>query len=183
MKNIEFYRTPTGGIMINDSKGTRELKETDRNFISEMIKKIGEFYPEALADLSKTYECKRFNIPHFEYTIVSRFIRCNWGTFDSIVDIDQFGYFNFEEVECPLRGECKSENVICRPKFNSKLSFRELEVMRCYYEGCETEEIADRLCISIETVKTHVRNAFKRTSTHSMSEFILYAKNNNIFNQ
>lgn len=182
MKNIEFYRTPTGGVMITDDAGTREMKEGDRNFISEMMKKIGEFYPESLSALTKTYECKRFNVPHFEYCIVSRFIRCNWGRFDSIVDIDQFGYFNFEEVECPLRGECKVEGIICRPKFNSKLSDRELEVMKCYYENRTTEQIADRLCISVETVRTHRRNAYRRTGTCSLAEFFLYAKNNNLFN-
>lgn len=182
MKNIEFYRTPKGGIMITDNDGTRELKESDRNFISEMIKKIGEFYPESLSELSKLYQNKRHNIPHYEYSIVNRFIRCNWGRYDNILDIDQFGYFNFEEVKCPLRGECVIEGIVCRPKFNSNLSERELEVMKCYYEGCDTETIADRLCISIETVKTHVRNAFRRTSTHSLSEFILFAKNNKIFN-
>lgn len=182
MKDIEFYRTPNGGIMIHDKNGTRELKESDRQFISSMIHRIGEFYPKALQSLSRHFDRKRFNVPHFEYCIVSRFIRCNWGRFDSIIDIDEFGNFNFEEVECPLRGECPCEGIICKPKFNSNLSEREKEIMRYYYDGLHAEQIANKICISIETVRTHKRNAFSRTGTHSLSEFILYAKNNNIFN-
>lgn len=184
MKNLEFYITPTGGIMIHDDDGVHELTQKDREFISKMMLKIGDFYPEALSALSKQYDCRRANIPYYEYSIVSRFIRCNWGRFDSIVDIDQFGYFNFEEVECPLRGsgDCKLDGIVCRPKFNSKLSDRELEVMRFYYEGKHAEGIADKMCISAETVRTHKRNVFKRTGTRSLSEFFLYAKNNNLFN-
>lgn len=181
MKNVEFYITPQGGIMIHDDAGVRELKESERDFITKMMKKIGDFHPEALARLSSIFEKKRFNIPHYEFCIVSRFIRCNWGRFDSLFDIDQYGNFNFEEVECPLRGECCHEGVICRPKFNSQLSAREIEVMQYFYEGKSAEQIAERLFISIDTVRTHKRNAFKRTDTHSLAEFFLYAKNNNLF--
>ncbi len=182
MKKIEFYITPKGGVMISDSDGTRHFKESDREFVGDMIEKLSEFYPEALAALSKVFEKKRLNIPHYEYRIVLRFIKCNWGKFDSLMDIDQFGNLNFEEVECPLRGECCHEGVICKPKFNSNLSGRELEVMRQYYEKTPVEEIACKLFLSIETVKTHKRNVFRRTSSHTLAEFFLYAKTNNLFN-
>ncbi len=182
MKNIEFYITPTGGVMIHDESGVRLLKENDRKFISIMIEKINEFYPEALQKLSQVYESKRPNIPHYEYCIASRFIRCNWGRFDNTMDIDQFGNLNFEEVECPLRGECPCEDIVCRPKFNSKLSEREIEVMHLYYNGKHAEEIADQLCLSIHTVRTHKRNAFNRTETNSISQFMAYANKNNLFN-
>ena len=100
MTNIEFYITPQGGIMIHDVYGIRTLSEKDRLFVTSMIRKIGDFYPEALAKLSQLFEKRMMNIPCYEYSIVSRFIRCNWGRFDSVVDIDQLGNFNFEEVEC-----------------------------------------------------------------------------------
>ena len=92
-----------------------------------------------------------------------------------------FGNLNFEEVDCPLRGECPNESIICRPKFNSNLSERELDVMRNMYEGLTAEEISFKLCLSPETVKTHKRNAFKRTNSHSFGEFMRYANANNIF--
>ncbi len=98
------------------------------------------------------------------------------------MDIDHVGNFNFEEPECPMKGECPHEGVICRPKFNSKLSSREIEVMKLYYENMDDSEISSRLYISIDTVRTHKRNAFQRLKIHSMSEFILYAKNHNLFN-
>lgn len=183
MKNIEFYITPTGGIMVHDKKGTRPLSETNRVFITEMITKLNEFYPEALSSLSILYGKSRHNIPHFEYLIVSRFLRCNFGKFDNTLDIDQFGNFNIEEVNCPLRGECKSEGIICNPRFNSKLSPREIEVMEYFYNGYTAEKIAERLFLSETTIKTHRRNALRRTETHSLAEFFIFAKDKKIFNK
>lgn len=183
LQSKEFYRTPNGEIMISDECGSRILTKNDRAFISEMLKKMWEFWPDALASLSKEYAKCRPNIPEFEYRIVCRFLKCNFGRFDSTLDIDQLGNFHFEEVECPLRGECKLEGIVCRPKFNSKLSDREIEVMHYYYKGMHVEYIADQLCISPETVLTHKRNALQRTDTHSLQGFFVYARNNNLFNQ
>ncbi len=181
MNCAEFYITPKGDIMIHCQDGVRLLQFSDRAFVSEMIKTIQEFYPEALKALSKVFEKLRFTTAVFEFNIVRRFIKCNWGKFDSVLDIDQFGNLNFEEVECPLRGECQLEGIVCKPKFNSKLSDRELEIMRFFYASLTIEDIAAKLCISTETVKTHKRNAFKRVKVHSLPEFFLYAKQNHLF--
>lgn len=181
VNNTEFYITPTGGIMINDTKGTRPLSEQSRDFVSAMIAKISDFHPWALERASEIYKGSRYNIPLFEFKIVRRFIKCNWAKFDSTMDIDQFGNFNFEEVSCPLRGECPHEGIICKPKFNSNLSDREREVMQLLYEGLSDEKVADRLYISVETVKTHKRNAFRRTGVHSLPEFIIYARDKGLF--
>lgn len=178
---MEFYFTPKGEVMITDEQGTRQLKQTDRSFISEMITRMGIFWPEALKDASIEYAEKRFSIPLFEFIIVRRFLKCNFGKFDSTMDIDQIGNFHFEEIECPLRGECKHEGVICKPKFNSTLSERELDIMRSFYEGMDENRIADKHCVSIETVRTHKRNAFRRISVHSLAEFFQYARKNNLF--
>ena len=181
MSCTEFYITPKGDIMIHSQDGIRLLKFSDRDFVSNMIKTIHEFYPEALTALSKVFEKLRFTSAVYEFNIVRRFIKCNWGKFDSVMDIDQFGNLNFEEVECPLRGECSLEGIVCKPKFNSKLSDRELDIMNLYYSNKSVEDIAERFCISTETVRTHKRNAFRRVNVHSLPEFFLYAKQHNLF--
>jgi DNA-binding CsgD family transcriptional regulator len=181
MKNKEFYFTPKGGIMITDEHGTRELTPNSREFVSAMIGKIGEFYPDALEKASKEYANSRYNVPYFEFLIVRRFLKCNFGKYDSTMDMDQIGNFHFEEPECPLRGECPCEGIICKPEFNSKLSDREKEVMQMLYEGATEDNISESLCISTETVRTHKRNAFRRTRVHSLPEFFLFARNTGLF--
>ena len=170
-----------GEVMITDECGTRQLEQSNREFISEIITRMGIFWPEALEKASLEYTDRRYNIPWFEFSIVRRFLKCNFGEFDSTMDIDQMGNFHFEEVKCPLKGECKYEGIICKPKFNSTLSERELSVMRSFYEGMEENAIADKYCISLETVRTHKRNAFRRIDVHSLAEFFQYARKNNLF--
>ena len=153
MTGMEFYFTPKGEVMITDECGTRQLEQSNREFISEIITRMGIFWPEALEKASLEYTDRRYNIPWFEFSIVRRFLKCNFGEFDS------------------TKGECKYEGIICKPKFNSTLSERELSVMRSFYEGMEENAVADKYCISLETVRTHKRNAFRRINVHSLAEF------------
>jgi DNA-binding NarL/FixJ family response regulator len=180
MNSTEFYITPKGDVMLHGNS-TKQLQFSDRAFVSEMLRTIHEFYPEALAALSNVFEKIRSMPAVYEFNIVRRFIKCSWGKFDSVLDIDQFGNLNFEEVECPLRGECPYEGIVCKPKFNSNLSEREKEVMSLLYRNLNHEEIAEKLFISADTVKTHKRNAFRRVNVHSLAEFFIYAKQNHLF--
>lgn len=181
MKDTEFYTTPEGDVMIRESNSLRALAETDRNFISDMIRTIREFYPDAFDALCKEYVKSQINREYYEFLIVRRFIKCNFGEYDNKLDIAEGGSFNFEFVGCPLRGECKYDRCICQPRFNSSLSKRELEVMKMIYERYSIEEIADRLFISIETVKNHRKNSLRRLGLHTTADFMDYANKNHLF--
>ena len=45
--------------------------------------------------------------------ILRRFCICNFGNLDDIPDLDEDGNLNYEYVDCPLRGKCLDENIIC----------------------------------------------------------------------
>lgn len=179
---FEFYATPSGEVMVSSEGNPLKVYEVaDRDLTMFMIERLSNFYPKALEALSKTYEKSIANKLYYEYLIVHRFIRCNFSEYDSRPDVDHNGCFKFEFVPCPLRGECKYCNIICNPSFNAKLSAREMEVMSLYFKSMSTEEIADRLFISICTVKKHKRNALERLKMHSLTEFLTYAAHNKIF--
>nr|WP_319268231.1 helix-turn-helix transcriptional regulator [uncultured Draconibacterium sp.] len=181
MTNIEFYLTPKGDVMLHTSNGVKKLEPSNREFVRWMMDRIEELYPEALKAMSAHYsKLMAFPAQH-EFMMVRRFIKCNWGKYDSVMDIDHFSNFNFEEVDCPMRGECPLEDIVCKPKFNSNLSYRELEVMHLYYLGHVTEAIAEKLFISVKTARTHKKNAFQKVGVHSIQEFFSYAKQNNLF--
>lgn len=142
---------------------------------------LREFYPEAYVRLwiySKNSNNKRYR----DFIAVRRFIKCNFGLYDNMIDVDENWNFNFEVVGCPLRGECKHDKVICAPKFNSKLSDRQIEVMRMLYDGKNDSEIAEKLFISLNTVNNHRKNSFRKVGVHSMAEFMRYAMTNNFSN-
>lgn len=179
---MEFYSTPEGDVIYrgNDCPDS-VLQQSDREFIEAFIGILTEFYPEALKALSESYKRSIHNRDYYQFLIVKRFIRCNFGAFDNVNDSDEAGAFKFEFVSCPLKGECKYDGIICSPKFNSTLSNRELEVMRLAYEGRPDDVIADSLYIAINTVNNHRKNAFRKLDIHSMPEFMRYAERNHLF--
>lgn len=179
---IEFYTTPEGEVTIRQ-QGMPEhnLKETDIDFIQCFLEVLEEFYPEAYAALRKYYARYDGNKSYRDFLAIRRFIKCNFGLYDNMIDIDENWNFHFEFVGCPLRGECKFFNIICNPKFNSNLSDAELRVMELCHHGKKDEEIAERLFISTHTVKNHRKNVFRKLNIHSMAEFMRYANEKNLF--
>jgi DNA-binding NarL/FixJ family response regulator len=52
------------------------------------------------------------------------------------------------------------------------LSDRELDVLRGLVDGLAYKQVADRLGISIDTVRTHVRGLYKKLHVHSVGEAV-----------
>jgi len=57
-------------------------------------------------------------------------------------------------------------------KYCSKFSQREMEIIRLCHEGFSSKMIAEKLNLSIHTVKNHKRNCMERTHTHNITELI-----------
>lgn len=182
MRAIEFYTTPEGEVTIREQgMPERKLKEEDTEFIGSFLSVLEEFYPEAYAALRERYAKSDGNKRWRDFLATRMFIKCNFGLYDNMVDVDENWNFRFEFVGCPLRGECKGLNVICNPKFNSVLSECQLNVMRLCYYGKNDDEIAEKLFLSPHTVKNHRKNVFRKLDVHSMPEFMRYANNKNLF--
>ena len=146
MRAIEFYTTPSGEVTIKEQgQPERQLKESDTDFIQSFLEILEEFYPEAYAALRKYYARYDGNKCYRDFLAVRRFIKCNFGLYDNMIDVDENWNFKFEFVGCPLRGECDGFKKICEPKFNSTLSDSQLRVMELCYYGKKDEEIADCL--------------------------------------
>lgn len=168
-------------LWFRDEKETSKLSEDNYELIQSIADKIEEFYPEAYKSLSSEYNKCSSNITFFRYKIVLRFCKCNFGTIDNVPDIDFNGKFNLEHVTCPLRGECKYENIVCSAKFNSNLSPAEIRVLKLFYQNKPDIVIAELLYISIHTVKNHIRNAMLRLDIHTRRELMKYLSENKIF--
>lgn len=180
MNSVEFFNF-NDEVWFRQDNRSEKLTETNP-FVDEIISRLIEFYPDAYKALEKEYKniCdRRFR----NFRIVNRFIKCNWGNIDNVKDIDHLGKEHFERVSCPLRGECRLENVCCSPKFNSRISSSELRVLELLYKGKTKEQIADALYLSIFTVKNHISNAYSRLGIHSTPEFLIYAKEHNLFKE
>ena len=63
---------------------------------------------------------------------------------------------------------------------NAALSDRERDVIIGVVQGLQNKEIADRLCISVNTVITHRRNIARKLQIHSPAGLTIYAIVNNL---
>lgn len=184
MNNIEFYNTPEGEVILRVSgEAERMLVETDTEFIDHFLQHIRVFYTKSYNILAEEYKTIR-SARTYHFMMVRRFIKCNFGLYDSIPDIDEFGRFKFEIVPCPMRGECKYEKCLCCfPEYTTSLSDREIDVFKLVYLGFDDHQIANKLFISEHTVKNHKKNGFKKLNLHSTAEFVKYANDNQLFQQ
>jgi DNA-binding CsgD family transcriptional regulator len=71
--------------------------------------------------------------------------------------------------------QCKPE----RANQTSLLSEREIEVLKAIVQGHSNKEIADMLCISINTVITHRKNITDKLSIKTIAGLTVYAIMNN----
>lgn len=71
----------------------------------------------------------------------------------------------------------ESEDAVADP---GVLSSREKEIIACVAQGMSNKEIADHLCISINTVTTHRRNLAQKLQIHSPAGLAIYAVINNL---
>lgn len=181
LTNMEFF-TYEQEVWLREADGsTRVIRETDYDLVSVLVEYISTFFPKAYTALCSEYRGCAANPSYYRFRIVVRFIRCNFSALDSIPDIGSDKHCTFEHINCPLRGECRYDHVICRPEFDNQLSSAEQRVMALVYDGLTEEAIGDRLRLSPLTVHTHVRNAYSRLGLHSKAEFIKYAAQNHLF--
>jgi len=61
--------------------------------------------------------------------------------------------------------------------FFKHFTIREFEIFKLYIGGKEKKEIACQLNISYETVRSHIKNIYAKTSTNSRSRLIYWCLN------
>ena len=162
MESVEFYII-NGQTCLRRNGVEQLLTPKDRDAIEFMMDQLGKYFPEALKRLGEWAADSRANRFFFEYRIVDRFIRCNFGEADFLrPDIDDLGMFHLEEVKCPLRSICKDEGVICKPNASLGMTREETKVVKLYASGLLPGEIAKELGKAEKTCKEQIRSACRR---------------------
>lgn len=161
LKSMEFYRSADDKDAMFRHKGKQNgaVFTPDRKEIAlPLLNQVGIQFPKCSRRLKEIYGENR----DFLFLAARRFMKCNGGNFDHILDIDDNGHINVEFVSCPMRGECLDEGTICLPEAETGLTAQEKEVIRLLAAGKTNQEIGKELFISIETVKSHVGNIMRK---------------------
>jgi regulator of cell morphogenesis and NO signaling len=75
------------------------------------------------------------------------------------------------KMNCP-EVEKESDEMMTK---EDQLSEREKEIVVCVAKGLSNKEIADKLCLSVNTVTTHRRNIARKLQIHSPAGITIYA--------
>ncbi len=78
-------------------------------------------------------------------------------------------------IEKLLKRALTKSAMAPEPKVHELLSDRESELLKLLATGMSNKEIADRLCLSVRTVKAHMSNIFNKLNVASRSEALVQA--------
>jgi DNA-binding CsgD family transcriptional regulator len=107
---------------------------------------------------------------------LKKYIMCRYGALNTEADIDSEGNISEPEyVPCSLRGNCPYEGLVCCTiKIGSVvLSKCETSVFRLVM--LPDKLIADKLFLSVETVKKHFQNIRLKTGLNNKIEMAIWA--------
>jgi DNA-binding CsgD family transcriptional regulator len=88
------------------------------------------------------------------------------------------GHWHALMVVLSIRSEPEGEELIrtgpgaSRTGLQSTLTRRERDVIRRVAQGANSREIANELCVSQATVRTHVRNAMRKTNARTRAQLV-----------
>lgn len=181
MEGVREFFVDGEDVWCASADGVERLAEGSP-LVQGLVERVQGLYPKAYAALAETYAKSAANVPYFRFLVARRFCKCNFGRLDRTqADVGRGGGFCFEDVPCPLRGECKLEGVVCRPELETRLSAAERRVMELVTAGRSNAEIAEELYLSPNTVKRHVAAAYEKTGSRNRAEFTAYATRHNLF--
>lgn len=82
----------------------------------------------------------------------------------------EISLFNFSKFLLPI--ELNRNNI--NQLIPNELTQREFEILLGLYEGKTNIQLADSQFVSVNTVKTHIKNIFEKLNTHTRSETIAF---------
>ncbi len=65
-------------------------------------------------------------------------------------------------------------------KEHTLLSKREVEILQLICNGVSSKKIAERLCVSINTINNHRKNILRKTQTATVAELVNYGVTNQL---
>lgn len=81
----------------------------------------------------------------------------------------------YQETFLAAKARINEQTSLAKADTDNELSEREKDVVICVAKGLSNKEIADSLCLSVNTVTTHRRNIARKLSIHTSAGITIYA--------
>ena len=112
-----------------------------------------------------------------EVAKLKQFIMCRFGAMNSEADVTSCGKMSEPEyVPCLNRGNCKFEGRVCASiTVNNGLPLSKSESAVFKLIHLPAKDIAERLFVSLETIKSHINNIRIKTGLANKTEMAVWA--------
>jgi DNA-binding CsgD family transcriptional regulator len=106
-----------------------------------------------------------------------QYIKCNFGNFDNVPDMDEDGTIHSECWNCGRRGTCPGEGKVCGriQGPNGLLTKRETEIFFLLVDGKSHKMIGDFFGTHIQTIETQLKYMREKLGCHSSIEVMDFA--------
>lgn len=141
-----------------------------------ICKKIAVFFPETrMIALSSTYD--RQTARHLKDYGVEGYLTKNLEPANFMEEVLKVAKLGSSK---PLTIEIKHKGAHENIRSHYKISIREIEVISLIAKGLTSTEIADKLCISLNTIKQHRKHILQKLQLKNVQEVVAFSINNGI---
>lgn len=143
-KSIEFF-TNSGDVNVIMNGGVLSF--------NELPTPIYQLLKEEMLRNTDAYEILKEWHPESEMRQLETFAHCRYGDLDNDGDLKDMVFNTPEFWDCPLRGSCKGEGIVCAlPNYKGNpLCGKEVTLLRCITTSMTNEAIADALAVPLGT--------------------------------
>lgn len=115
--------------------------------------------------------------PDSEMKRMEKFIHCRFGGLDFTPDIKDHELQAGEYWDCPLRGICKGEGLVCKNlKYNSHtLLLKDIKLMRLLTTNLTNEVLAEKLDMCMGTFNLFKKELYKKLNIQTKQEAVVIA--------
>lgn len=112
--------------------------------------------------------------PESEMKRLETFVKCRFGGLDFEADIKNMELQEGEYWDCPLRGHCKGEGVLCKnPKYNGQeILPKDIFTLRQLATSITNEGLAEKLNLPMGTFHAYKKELYKKFNIQTKPEAV-----------
>jgi DNA-binding CsgD family transcriptional regulator len=171
--NYEFFKS-SGGLKVISSGTVLKFKDISMP-LYQLLKERMKAEPDAMNILRSWF-------PNSELCQLEKFAECRFGGLDFTPDISESEIQDGEYWDCPLRGNCKGEGIVCKNlSFQGQvLTVFEIKMMRLVATNYTNEVIAELLEISFGQLHKLKQALYQKLNVQTKQEVTLIAGSLNL---
>jgi len=120
--------------------------------------------------------------PHSKFKRLEQFAKCRFGGLDYQADLSHEGVQEGEYWECPLRGNCQSEGVLCKAVTinGSPLKAQEVQLAKLLATDYTNEVIASELNLPMGSFHKAKKEYYQKLGISTKQESTILAQRHNL---